>query len=286
MRPSPGCDSPRIERPAGRAGAEYRARGGRPPRRRAAAREPRALRWLGKRRRPDRDFTYATLRDAAHHRFANVLQRASGSARATASSRCAGRIPELYVAALGTLKHRSVFCPLFSAFGPEPIRAAPGVGERQGAGDHADPLPAQGRRHPRAAARARARPAGRGRRPTDVPGTLDLHALTGRVAERRLRDPADRPRGHGAAALHQRHHRARRRARSTSTRRSSPTTRPASSRSTCTRTTSSGARPIPGWVTGTSYGIIAPLTHGVTSIVDEAEFDAERWYRILAASSG
>ena len=37
----------------------------------------------------------------------------------------------------------------------------------------------------------------------------------------------------------------------------------------------------PGWVTGTSYGIIAPLTHGVTSIVDEAEFDAERWYAIL-----
>ena len=36
-----------------------------------------------------------------------------------------------------------------------------------------------------------------------------------------------------------------------------------------------------GWVTGTSYGIIAPLTNGVTSIVDEAEFDAERWYRIL-----
>ena len=39
-------------------------------------------------------------------------------------------------------------------------------------------------------------------------------------------------------------------------------------------------------MTGTSYGIIAPLTHGVTSIVDEAEFDAERWYRILAATSG
>ena len=37
----------------------------------------------------------------------------------------------------------------------------------------------------------------------------------------------------------------------------------------------------PGWVTGTSYGIIAPLLHGVTSIVDEADFDAERWYRIL-----
>jgi acetyl-CoA synthetase len=38
----------------------------------------------------------------------------------------------------------------------------------------------------------------------------------------------------------------------------------------------------PGWVTGMSYGIIAPLTHGVTSIVDEADFEADRWYRILA----
>jgi acetyl-CoA synthetase len=37
----------------------------------------------------------------------------------------------------------------------------------------------------------------------------------------------------------------------------------------------------PGWVTGTSYGIIAPLTHGLTSIVDEADFDAERWFSIL-----
>jgi len=37
----------------------------------------------------------------------------------------------------------------------------------------------------------------------------------------------------------------------------------------------------PGWVTGTSYGIIAPLTNGVTSIIDEAEFDAARWYGIL-----
>lgn len=36
----------------------------------------------------------------------------------------------------------------------------------------------------------------------------------------------------------------------------------------------------PGWVTGTSYGIIAPLTNGVTMIVDAADFDAERWYSI------
>ncbi len=39
----------------------------------------------------------------------------------------------------------------------------------------------------------------------------------------------------------------------------------------------------PGWVTGTSYGIISPLVHGVTSIVDEGDFDAERWYQVLEA---
>jgi acetyl-CoA synthetase len=38
----------------------------------------------------------------------------------------------------------------------------------------------------------------------------------------------------------------------------------------------------PGWVTGTSYGIIAPLVNGVTSVIDEDEFDAVRWYRLLA----
>jgi acetyl-CoA synthetase len=39
----------------------------------------------------------------------------------------------------------------------------------------------------------------------------------------------------------------------------------------------------PGWVTGISYGIVSPLTNGVTSIVDEADFDAQRWYSILAS---
>jgi acetyl-CoA synthetase len=38
----------------------------------------------------------------------------------------------------------------------------------------------------------------------------------------------------------------------------------------------------PGWVTGTSYGIIAPLTHGATLISYAGEFDAPTWYRILA----
>jgi acetyl-CoA synthetase len=38
----------------------------------------------------------------------------------------------------------------------------------------------------------------------------------------------------------------------------------------------------PGWVTGTSYGIIAPLTHGATLVTDAGEYDAKRWYQILA----
>jgi acetyl-CoA synthetase len=37
----------------------------------------------------------------------------------------------------------------------------------------------------------------------------------------------------------------------------------------------------PGWVTGTSYGIISPLVNRVTMIVDEAEFDLDRWYETL-----
>ena len=45
--------------------------------------------------------------------------------------------------------------------------------------------------------------------------------------------------------------------------------------------TSSGAPPT---LAGSPapYGIVtAPLLHGVTSIIDVADFDAERWYRIL-----
>ncbi len=37
----------------------------------------------------------------------------------------------------------------------------------------------------------------------------------------------------------------------------------------------------PGWVTGMSYGVLAPLALGVTSVVDESDFDATRWYELL-----
>ncbi|MFH1018118.1 MAG: acetate--CoA ligase [Pseudomonadota bacterium] len=37
----------------------------------------------------------------------------------------------------------------------------------------------------------------------------------------------------------------------------------------------------PGWVTGTSYGIIAPWALGVTQVVLDAGFSADRWYQTI-----
>jgi len=37
----------------------------------------------------------------------------------------------------------------------------------------------------------------------------------------------------------------------------------------------------PGWVTGTSYGMFAPWSNGVTQIIDEGGFGANRWYEII-----
>ncbi|HUO65350.1 MAG TPA: AMP-binding protein, partial [Terriglobales bacterium] len=73
-----------------------------------------ALRWLG-RSGDVRDYTYGQLAGLTS-RFANVL-RSLGVGAGDRVYVMAGRVPELYVAALGTLKNRSVFCPLFSAFG-------------------------------------------------------------------------------------------------------------------------------------------------------------------------
>jgi len=37
----------------------------------------------------------------------------------------------------------------------------------------------------------------------------------------------------------------------------------------------------PGWVTGTSYGIIGPWANGITQAVFDSGFGAERWYRFI-----
>jgi acetyl-CoA synthetase len=88
-----------------------------------------ALRWLG-RHGESRDYTYTQLRGLTNH-FANVLERL-GVKQGDRVFSLLGRGPELYIAALGTLKHRAVFCPLFSAFGPEPILARAAIGTPKG----------------------------------------------------------------------------------------------------------------------------------------------------------
>ena len=87
-----------------------------------------ALRWLGK-RGEIRDFTYGEL-SALTNRFANLLKNL-GVGKGDRIFLLAGRVPELYISALGTLKNGSVFCPLFSAFGPEPIRQRLSIGDGQ-----------------------------------------------------------------------------------------------------------------------------------------------------------
>src|SRR5512136_2407094 len=84
-----------------------------------------ALRWIA---RDDsiRDFTYTAL-GVAVNRFANVLAQ-RGITKGDRVFSLLGRVPELYIAALGTLKNGSVFWPLFSAFGPEPIKARMTIG--------------------------------------------------------------------------------------------------------------------------------------------------------------
>ncbi len=66
------------------------------------------------------ELSYASLRSQTS-RFANLLQTL-GVGKGDRVFSLLGRVPELYVAALGTLKNTSVFSPLFPAFGPEPIR--------------------------------------------------------------------------------------------------------------------------------------------------------------------
>ena len=236
-----------------------------------------ALRWLG-RSGAVRDFSYGDLSKATA-RFANVLS-GLGVRKGDRVFALSGRLPELYIAALGTLKNGSVFSPLFSAFGPEPIAARMTIGDgsvlvttealyKRKIADIRHRLPAL--RHVLLI--------GDGNKPTAVDGTHDLLSLMADASDEFEIPPTDpedmallhftsgttgKPKGaihvHGAVVAHH------------ITGRYALDFHPEDI-FWCTAD--------PGWVTGTSYGIISPLTNGVTMIVDEAEFDAEHWYSVL-----
>lgn len=227
-----------------------------------------------------RDVTFGELAERSN-RFANLLDTL-GVAPGDRVFVLLPRTPELFAAVLGTLKHRSVLCPLFPAFGPEPIRQRLELG----AGRVLVTTPALYRRKV-AAVRdrlpdlAHALLVGGADAVGDAPpdGTLDLGAALARAGsdfEIGPTDPEDmallhftsgttgRPKGavhvHEAVVSH-----------------------------SATGGIALDLHPDdvfwctadPGWVTGTSYGIISPLVHGVTSIVDEGDFDADRWYGVL-----
>jgi acetyl-CoA synthetase len=235
-----------------------------------------ALVWLDK----DGDvhaYSYSELAELSN-RFAAVLL-SLGVARGERVFALLGRVPELYVAALGTWKLGAVFCPLFSAFGPEPIRARMAIGTAR-ALVTTEPLYRKKLMPWRADMQhlthvLLARREG-GEAPAD---TLDLADLI-RAADPKFDIARTRPedmallhftsgttgKPKGAVHVHEAviaHH---------ITGKYALDLR-ADDIYWCTAD--------PGWVTGTSYGIISPLTNGVTMVVDEAEFDAARWYRIL-----
>lgn len=235
-----------------------------------------ALRWIAK-NGARHDTTFAQLR-ALSNRFANAL-RMLGVAEGERVFALTGRIPEHTIAALGTLKNKSVFCPLFSAFGPQPLTA------RLERGD-AKVLVTTYRLYQKHVEALR----------TGVPtlqhivitdvgehvgkGVWSFRALLNAASPEFTiphTDPSDMallhftsgttgmPKGaihvHEAVVMHY------------VTGKYALDLHPGDVY-WCTAD--------PGWVTGTSYGMIAPLLHGVRSIVDEADFDVERWYGILA----
>ncbi len=234
-----------------------------------------AIRWVSK-GSATRDFTFCDLAQLSNQ-FANVLSQL-GVASGDRVYLLLGRVPELYVAALGTWKNRSILSLLFSAFGPEPIQARLSIGE-------AKVLVTTESLYKRKVAKLRNRlPTLEhviviGEQPTAIPGTHDYRSLMDSADMQYAIEPTDpelpallhftsgttgTPKG--AVHVHQAvvaHH---------TTGRLALDLHP-DDIFWCTAD--------PGWVTGTSYGIIAPLTNGVTSIVDEADFDADRWYRLL-----
>lgn len=232
-----------------------------------------AIRWLG-RDGTRRDITYADLTgDAA--RFANVLG-AQGLNRGDRVFALMGRVPDLYSAALGTMKAGLVFTPLFAAFGPEPIRSRMEIAGatalvttetiyRRKIAAWRHELPSLrlvlivGDSAPEgcvALGPAMAQASDRYETvQTDPEDIALIHFTSGTTGK-----PKGAVHVHGAVVAH------------AETGRIALDMRPGDIY-WCTAD--------PGWVTGTTYGIISPLVNRVTMIVDEAEFNLERWYSIL-----
>ncbi len=246
-----------------------------------------ALLWRPRTGSP-RSYTYGEL-DALVSRFADGL-RHSGIRRGETVTVMVGRIPELFVSVLGALRAGAVPSVLFSSYGPDPIRrrlargstrmlvtterlyearVAPVRGELPDLahvlvvtepGRLASPTPSvTGRRggvhdfHDWLATWSPVSPD----EPVDLEDPALLHFTSGTTGE---------PKGvlhvHDAVVGH------------------AHTGRIALGLDARTRIWCTAD---PGWVTGVSYGILAPLANGSTVFVDEEEeVRGARWYENLA----
>jgi acetyl-CoA synthetase len=234
-----------------------------------------ALRFI-KKDRSLIEFTFSELKIQTS-KFANVLKHL-GIKKGESIFSLAGRIPELYITCLGTLKYTAVFCPLFSVFGPEPIF------QRLSKGDATILMTTSALFEKKVKQLLELLPSLRYIILSDATEHISEKILSFSklmenaskdfiIPETNAEDPAllhftsgttGMPKGvlhvHQAVLIHY-----------------------ITGKFVldfqkgdifwCTAD--------PGWVTGTSYGIISPLVNGVTSIIDEEDFDAARWYSIL-----
>lgn len=217
------------------------------------------------------------------NRFVNGID-ALGVERGAVIATFMGRLTELYVAALGTLKSGRTYCPLFFAFGPEPAKARLALGD-------ARVLVTTAALYRRKIAPIRAALPGlrhvlivRTASDLGLPAdTVDIDAWLAAQGDEAQAAPTlaeDRallhftsgttgmPKGveHVHAAIVAQHVGAR----------LALDLHPEDVY-WCTAD--------PGWVTGTAYGILGPLSCGVATIVDSEEFDVQRWYTILERES-
>ena len=232
-----------------------------------------AIRFL-KKSGAHQDLSYTDLRIEAS-RFANVL-RSYGLRKGDSVFGLTGRVPELYACALGTLKAGLIFTPLFSAFGPEPIRTRMEIGDANvlvtTAGIYKRKIAAWRDQIPSlklilivgddapegcvALAPAMAAAASEfDTVPMDPESPALIHFTSGTTGK-----PKGAVHVHNAVIYH------------AFSGRQALDLKPGT-KYWCTAD--------PGWVTGTSYGIISPLVNRVTMIVDETEFDLDRWYDTL-----
>lgn len=228
------------------------------------------------------DLTYRALA-AAVNRFTNALTALDVPQGAVVAS-FMGRLPELYVTALGAMKAGCTFCPLFPVFGPDPAQARLELGRAQ-------VLVTTESLYRRKIAPIRARlpmlrhvlvvRSGPARALPE--GVHDFHVICDAQASEAAPSPtqAEHP-----ALLH-----------FTSGTTGAPKgvihvhaaviAQYASARIAldlhpgdvywCTAD--------PGCATGTAFGIIAPLACGVRMVVDSQQFDARRAYAILGQES-